>query len=383
MELGLERENYKWVMISLAFVISFLLHLLLFGTAPMVDEIMTEMSLSYAQFGLIFSAAIVSLLVLRIPWGILSDKFGYLKILKISLPIISLSAIVRGFAVDYTIFLISQFFLGLGLASLLPCFPLLVSEWFPERSGLATGIYVSGFALGYGTALGATPLLLEIMSWRNILVLFGIISLIVTVFWWMFGKSEKKQTTQFDYQNFTGLLSNKKVIVLIFFMIATMGCYDTMATWTPKILEFKSLAKSPSLLLSLGFFMSGLFTGYISDKFEDENLLIGIMGSVAAVFILGVNYTSTPIIWIFLLLTGFFLMGTLTIILKIPAMDPELSESGGKVTGIISSIGNIGPFAIPVAFGYMVDVTGTYTLSIFMVSGIALLTYSIGSQILK
>ncbi len=272
MKFDLEGENYKWVMVSLAFVISFLLHLLLFGTAPMVDLIMGEMGLSHAQFGLIFSAAMVSLLVLRIPWGILSDKFGYLTVLRISLPLISLAAILRGFAGRYFTLILSQFLLGAGLASLLPCFPLLVGEWFSERRGLATGIYVSGFALGNGTALWITPILLEAMPWREVLILFGAISIIVTVLWWVLGRSERMVEGGFDYRNFVGLLTNGKVLILLLFMIATMGCYDTLATWLPEVLGLKGLGKSPSFFLSLGFFLSGPIIGFVSDRFEDETL---------------------------------------------------------------------------------------------------------------
>lgn len=61
--------KYRWIMISFSFIIAFLLHLLLFTTAPMVTQIMKEMNLSYADFGLVFSAAMISLLLFRIPWG--------------------------------------------------------------------------------------------------------------------------------------------------------------------------------------------------------------------------------------------------------------------------------------------------------------------------
>ncbi|NVM27084.1 MAG: hypothetical protein HWN70_14360, partial [Desulfobacterales bacterium] len=42
-------------MLSFAFTIAFLLHLLLFATAPMVTVIMEEMDLSHADFGLVYS----------------------------------------------------------------------------------------------------------------------------------------------------------------------------------------------------------------------------------------------------------------------------------------------------------------------------------------
>ena len=61
------------VMLTFSFLIAFVLHLLLFATAPMVTVIMGEMQLSYTDFGFIFSAAMISLIILRIPWGILAE----------------------------------------------------------------------------------------------------------------------------------------------------------------------------------------------------------------------------------------------------------------------------------------------------------------------
>jgi len=107
---------YRWLMLSFPFLIAFLLHLLLFATAPMVTVIIGEMNLSYAEFGLVFSAAMVSLILFRIPWGFIGDKIGYVDAFKIALPISAASAILRAFSSSYTSLLLSQIFLGLGLA---------------------------------------------------------------------------------------------------------------------------------------------------------------------------------------------------------------------------------------------------------------------------
>ncbi|MFW6385617.1 MAG: CynX/NimT family MFS transporter [Candidatus Hadarchaeota archaeon] len=361
-------------MISLTFILSFLLHLLLFCTAPMVDHIMGDMGLTNAQFGIIFSAAMASLLLLRIPWGIVGDRIGYLKTLRISLIIISISAIMRGLVDGYKTFIASQFILGIGLASLLPCFPLLIREWFSKRSGLATGIYVSGFAIGNGTALGLTPYLIQIMEWRSVLILYGTFSLFVTISWWILAKSEEKTRSEgVAYTKFFDLIRRKKIIILILLMTASMGCYDTLATWMPKVLELRSLSKSPSLFLSFGFFLSGPSIGYISDKLENEGILICTMGILSALSIATIIYAPTYLLWIILILSGFSLMAVLTLTLKIPASAQDLRKARGKVTGIVSSISNIGPMLFPVAFGYLMDITSTYILSFLMLVAIVLL----------
>jgi len=73
------------MMLGFSFVIAFLLHLSLFSTAPMVTTIMAEMNLSHTDFSLVFSIAMISLVLFRIPWGLVGDKIGYVNAFRIAL----------------------------------------------------------------------------------------------------------------------------------------------------------------------------------------------------------------------------------------------------------------------------------------------------------
>ncbi|NIQ05233.1 MAG: MFS transporter [Candidatus Korarchaeota archaeon] len=370
----------KCLLIFFAFLISFLLHLLLFSTAPMVDLIMDEMKLSHTAFGFIFSIAMVSLVILRIPWGFLSDKFGYVTVLRASLPLITIPAIVRSFSDTYLTFLISQFLLGIGLASILPCLPLIIKEWNPEQTGLGTGVYVSGFALGNGTALGLTPYLLEMMPWRLVLRLYALVAVVTTLLWWSLAKSTYQGKDQFALDAFTDILQHKYIWVLTSLMIACMGCYDTLATWMPKVLELKTQPKYPAVLLSIGFLLGGPTTGAVSDEFPSKSILVGFLGVAAVVSIIGIAYTVHILLMICIFLASFFITGILTLTLEAPAKLPRFSLAAGKVSGIISSLGNIGPVALPVSFGFLIDYTGTYHSSLFMVAMVAFVIFILGAS---
>lgn len=99
--------------------------------------------------------------------------------------------------------LLSQFFLGLGLAAVLPCSVLLVREWAPKSPGLSTGIYILGFAVGNATALGLTPHLLEILGWRDVLFVYSGFVIVICGLWWTLAKSTVKSTSGSQFENFT------------------------------------------------------------------------------------------------------------------------------------------------------------------------------------
>jgi len=373
--------RWRWVMLSFSFIIAFLLHLLLFATAPMVTAIMSEMGLSHAGFGLVFSAAMVSLILFRMPWGLVGDRLGYVNALRIALPISAASAVLRGLSPSYITLMLSQFFLGVGLAVVLPCLPLLVKEWSPESLGLWTGIYISGFAVGNATALGLTPLILHVMRWRDILLVYGVLAIIVSGFWWGLARSNVKGTSELKFENFAALLKDRYVWLLLFFMIASMGSYDTLATWMPKVLEMKNLDKTFASFLPFGFFLAGPIMGFALDRFENRKIMIAVLGVAAAISIVGIYYASIPLLLVCIFVSGFTCIGALTISLTMPARHERLSKTVGSVVGLISSLGNVGPLTMPVIFGFLIDVTGAFQMSVLSVALLASVTFILGSRI--
>ena len=374
------KSAYRLVMLMFSFTVAFLLHLLLFSTAPMVTVVMEEMRLSHADFGLVFSVAMISLILFRIPWGLIGDRIGYLNALRIALPLSAAFATLRAFSPGYLTLLLSQFFLGLGLAAVLPCLPLLVREWAPKSPGLSTGIYVSGFAAGNAAALGLTPHLLEIVGWRDILLIYSGLATAICALWWICAKSTAKSTSGWQFENFTRILRDRYVWVLLIFMMASMGSYDTLATWMPKVLELKELNKALASLLPLGFFLAGPAIGLTTDRFGNRKVIIALLGIIAAASIVGINYAHFPLLLLCIFLSGFSTIGVVTISLAVPAQHQRLSNAAASVVGFISSLGNIGPLVMPVLFGFLIDVTGTFHASIFMVGAVAGITFIFGSR---
>jgi len=376
-----DKNKCRTLMLAFSFSIAFLLHLLLFATAPMVTDIMEEMELSYAQFGLIFSMTMITLAVFRLPWGLLADRIGYLNVFRMAAPLCLIFAFTRVWASNYTGLLISQLFLGIGLASVIPVLTLLVKEWAYRKTGFSTGIYIAGFAAGNATALGITPLLLESLSWRTVLLYYALFSTVICTLWWLFAKSDYKGPSSFQLRNFGLLLKDRYVWVLLFFLIATMGSYDSLATWMPKVLEMKQLNPVLATLLPLGFFMAGPIIGFLSDRFKDKRTLLALLGIGAALSIVGLNYAPFPLFILCLFLSGFTITGVLTITLAMPVEHERLSPYAGSVVGLISSLSNVGPLVMPVFFGLLIDITGTFHASIFAVAALAGITFILGSRV--
>jgi len=365
--INIARPGYRTVF-GLAFAVAFVVHLLVFSVSPMVHVLMEEMNLSHAQFGLIFSSAMVSLMIFRLPWGLVADRRGYVGVLRWALVISAAAAALRALSPGYTGLLVSQFILGLGLAALMPCLSLMVKAWASERPGLGTGIYFSGFAVGNATALALTPLLLEVMSWRQTFLLYAAVPAVVCIASLILGRSSEPVTSSIRLGEVRLVLRERVVWILLLLLVGSMGCYDTLASWMPRVLQMKGLEPGFASLLPAGFFAAGPIIGLVLDRFPSRRALVVLLGVLAAVSIALITTSSLPLLLLCLFIVGFTTTGVSIASLTIPLEQPRLAPHAGTVVGFVTSASNVGPLVVPVVFGHLIDLTGYYSASVLMVA---------------
>ncbi len=379
---ALPQPGYR-VAFALAFVIAFLVHLLLFCLSPMVEIVMTEMQLSHAQFGFVFSVAMISLILFRLPWGLVADRRGYVGVLRIALVLSTVAALLRAVSQDYAGLLVSQFVLGLGLAAAMPCLGLMVKAWAQARPGLGTGIYFAGFALGNATALAATPVLLTLMSWRQVFMVYAGVAGIVCLSWFLLGRSRPVANSVMHLSDIRLVMRERLVWVLLFLLVGSMGCYDTLASWMPRVLQMKGLPTEYASFLPAGFLVAGPVTGLMLDRFPSRRLLVALLGVVAAVCTALLLSSSLPVLLVCLFAVGFATTGVSVTSLTMPVERRELSPYAGTVVGFVTSVSNVGPLVVPVVFGYLIDVTGFYAASLSFVSVMALILFMVCARLMK
>ncbi|MBS7613249.1 MFS transporter [Candidatus Bathyarchaeota archaeon] len=358
----------RGIILIQAFLTAFTLHLLLFSYSSIIPLIVKEMEITYAEAGFIFSICILAVIVLRIPWGFIIDRIGFMAAVKIAMTLIGVFSLLRGFSQSYYTLLFSQLLLGAGFAAILPCLAKLVNVMFQEKVGFATGVYVAGFPTGELVGLGLTSYLLLALNgdWRTIFKIFGVWSLILAVLWWLIDRRIPLKQTHLNNQSkwrFKNLIRLKQLWILTGLCICSMGCYDTILTWLPSMLEIREIpvieASITTSIFPLGFLLSGPVIGTLSDKIGLRKPFIWILGATSIVFIVFISYSTQTSLWISILVVGFALSGILTLTLIIPTEHPEFSELVGGAVGLISSIGNIGSFLFPITVGFLIDTTGS------------------------
>ncbi|MEM3653755.1 MAG: MFS transporter, partial [Candidatus Bathyarchaeia archaeon] len=178
------------------------------------------------------------------------------------------------------------------------------------------------------------------------------------------------------------LIKTKEVWALTGICICSMGCYDTVLTWLPHILELKSfLLKEAGFIASMlpsGFFIAGLSIGIASDKLGLRKPFIIVLGLISSLFLSLLILDLKILTWIIVLLIGFSLSGILTIVLIIPTEHLKIKKFVGSSVGIVSSIGNFGSFLFPIITGLLIDITNSFIASIVFLASIPVFASILG-----
>jgi cyanate permease len=368
------------VMLTLGFLVTLDQHLLLFSYSPLVRNIADELVLTNAEAGFLFSVSVLTLMLFRIPWGMLFDRKGLKTTLGFALVLMGVFGLMRGFAVDYVMLLASQVLLGVALSGVIPAIPKLVSCWFPrEKVGLATGVCLAGFPIGDFLALGTTPFLVEAgTGWRQVFQVYGVLALLLMFLWWKFANGETKNckapasSSPSFKRDFAKLLRMKQVWVLTGLYFCAGGCYDTMLLWLPDVLQSEGLSTFTvsvvAAMMPVGFLFSTLAVGAFSDKVGLRKPFILIMGAVSgpALYLTGTLLGASAYAVAFLV--GLCTVGVLTLVLTVPVEMPSLSPSLSSALGIVSSVGNAGSFLLPTLVGQLRDISGTFLLSMIVLA---------------
>ncbi len=385
--LAISNSGFRWMMLTMAWLIYFCFGLVCFSLAPLISFIMPELNLTYTQIGIIAGSWPLAFMISSFPEGALIDRVGVKKSLLFGIFFISISSILRAFSNNFFSLLIPTAMFGIGAPMISLGLPKLVATWFSgmER-GTASGIYYTGVSSGTAFSLGATnSIVLPLVgSWRNCFLFYGFIGFLIMIIWFRFAidiskESSKKGSSQRTLKNMAELLKHRNVWLVVIIGLSTFISIHSLNNWLPKILESKTLTMTMAGFLAAIFnvcrILGGLFIPRISYALGFRKLSVSIILSIMTLSILAIGGTMGFSLWLGIIAIGICL-GSLTPILLTLLMDmPEVGPNRmGAAGGLYFSFGEIGGIMGPTIIGLLKDVTGFFypgliilaVISIFM-----------------
>jgi NNP family nitrate/nitrite transporter-like MFS transporter len=356
----------------LHFDLSFMLWVLLGALGIFIAQ---DLKLSPAEKGLMVAIPVLSGSLLRVPIGLLSDRYGGKRVGVAMLAFLFLPLLL-GWQLGGSLpsLLAVGLMLGTAGASFAVALPL-ASRWYPpQRQGLVMGIAAAGNS---GTVIAnlAAPRLALVLGWHNVLLLAMIpLALVITAF----ALLAKDSPGTLRGQPFRSYLSALKVGDMWWFCLlysVTFGGYIGLGSFMPTFFhdQYGLDAINAGYLTALAAFIgSGLrpVGGWLADRFGGVRMLTGLLLGISVTYGLG---AQLPALWAMatLLVLGMAClgMGNGAVFQLVPQ---RFQQRIGVATGVIGAVGGLGGFFLPNLLGVVKQNTGSFGAGFLVLSGVAL-----------
>lgn len=306
---------------SLVYLFDGLIHSIL---GPLAPAIASNMNLSPAQLGPIFSANLIGQCLGLMTVPLLVNRLGHRRITLITLLGFGTFELLIGFAQNfYQLFFLcvaTGYFLGGCLPS---CLSIVTLSAPPAKRGFAVTLLFTGYGLGATIAGLISGAYAASGDWRSASILVGVLCIasVLVARPFLIEPPADTDTVQDApaLQQFFAIFARARLtgtLMLWLLFVCMLTINYCLFSWLPTMLvqvgREPSVAATSISIFSLGGIVAALGVGLLIDRFGATRVLVTFLAMAGALlFIVGqvLASASTPVLLVLLGLGGFFFLG--------------------------------------------------------------------------
>lgn len=356
----------------LYFDISFMVWVMLGALGAVIAG---EFGLTPAQKGLMVSMPLLGGTLLRIPMGVLSDKYGSRCVAMVGQCITMIPLIWGYFAANSMgeIYALGAL-LGVAGASFAVALPL-ASRWYPPQyQGLVMGIAGAGNS---GTVIATffAPRLAKMYGWHAVFGLALIPMILMAIAFYFMAKDAPVASKPKKVMEYFAPIKSRDALLFSLFYSITFGGFVGLASFLPIFFtdQYK-LDKITAGNCTAACVMAGSFVrpigGYLADRFGGVTVLTGMYIMIAG---LALGISTMPSLEIALALFIVLMLslgaGNGSVFQLVPL---RFKNEVGVITGFVGAFGGLGGFLLPNLLGSLKGMTQTYATGFVVFACLAL-----------
>jgi MFS family permease len=346
---------------------------------PLIPEMMIELKLSYSQAGMLMSGFFIGYLVMQLPIGIISDKFGTKKVFTLSLLMTGIICILTGFAFSFFDCLVYRFINGLAAGCIYAPASALIIRWFPPKDrAISIGFFTIANTVGTFFAMLFSAYISTLFgSWRWSFWILGIPIILMAVPSFLLVREYPKRSLKFDgiakIENissyFSIVLKDFRVLSLCLAALAGSSIFIGSLTWIPTYLV-TNLGLSDTSAGSITSFIVIFATistplgGFVADRIiKKRSPIIYFPVVLAGIFCIIFSYLGPQGLYstiaFFTCIIFFSIMWCIAPSLLSDWLPISVM---GTATGFLNFIAIFGAILGPYSYGYVLDFSGSHSM---------------------
>ena len=376
-------------MSTFAFTICFMIWMMFAVLGVPIKELL---QLNETQFGLLAATPVLTGSLIRLPLGMLTDKFGGRIVFFVLMMVCVLPIYMISMATEFWHFLVLGLFVGMAGGSFSVGIAY-VAKWFTkETQGTAMGVFGAGNA-GAALTKFVAPAIIAAASWQMVPKVYSLIMFVTAVLFWFFTYENKEHrvSNTVSFADQLKSLKDPRVLRYCQYYSIVFGGYVALALWMTKyyVQEYGFNLQTAALLAACFSLPGGVLRavgGWMSDKWGAHSVTWWVMW-VSWVCLFLMSYPQTEMViqtvngpqnlsiglnatmfTVLIFIVGIaFAFGKASVFKYI---SDDFPQNIGAVSGIVGLAGGMGGFILPIMFGALVDITGVRSSAFMLMYGV-------------
>lgn len=365
-------------------------------------RIQSDLRIEPHYWGWILSAYVFSNGIFEVPFGVLGDKLGQRRILPRIVAWWSGFNLLTSWCRNFWQLCAARFFFGLGAAGAYPNCAGAIARWFPpSERARSQGVVWAASRLGGALAPLLIVPLQQTFGWRPVFLLLGLVGFAWAAtfrFWYRDRPEEVRGITPAEVAEIGvselghahGAIPWRRMVRCrsLVLVVVAYGCYASGSwfyfSWFPTwLVHSAGLSMKGVVLASLPFLVglvANLAGGWLGDGLAARWGAPRALRTIPAVCL-----TMTACLLVAMASLHGSLMVVVLSSLGFGCMDLMLpsawalcvsigGRSSGTATALMNTAGQAGGLVCTVMFGYIVHLTGSYNLPLYLIAAMVLLS---------
>jgi len=324
-------------------------------------EISFDLELSLVQLGTIWGMGGLAGIFTTLAGGLIGDRYGTKRTLTVACILAGIAGATRGFSVGFLTLAITMFFFGFFTRTMSLNLHKTAGVWFSGKQlVIANGIVATGFGFGFmsGAMISDTFLSPVLGGWKNVLFLYGSISIVLGLIWSLtrrepaHEKLQKTKTPTPFLRTVKDVIWNRGVWRLALTQLCYTGSTIGFMGYLPLYLRgigWTGVQADGALssLTGAGMVMA-IPLSILAGKLNSKRPVIISAMLITLISLCLLTFTNGPLVWPLVILAGFFRDGYYAIIATLVVETDGIGVTyAGTATGLVWTLGAFGSFIAP------------------------------------
>lgn len=353
------------------------------SVGPVIETIRRDMGMSNTAAGMLTTLPLLAFALFSPFAPKIARRFGLEYTLFGALLLLGAGIMLRSVPFIQTLF-IGTALLGTAIAICNVLLPGLIKREFSSQVGIMTGVYAVSMNMWAAVASGISIPITQGLDfgWRGALVCWVLLSIVSIVFW--IPRLRLPHQPSASFNKGSSLWHSRLAWKVALFMGLQSTVFYVVITWLPAILHQQGLSQSEAgWLLSLTQFASlpaTFIVPVLAGRSRNQRRLVGFITSFLLLGYIGLLSGMTSFAPIYVILIGIAVGAAFGLATMFFVLRTHNAQQAAELSGMAQSVGYLLAAIGPTLFGFIHDVTGSWTIPLLILVTGALLLFVVGME---